>query len=184
LSRGVLPCIVSENQHWDVHIEIYELKVAKRGELLLVSPSKLRTFMNIVLEKQPKCIATLNVEVSAADVAAKREKIASSYAAQAKIPGFRPGKAPKQVIQKRFSKQISEELTDALFGEACDEALSKENLKVLDFGFPDHVNERPDGSIAFETKLTLLPEFTLPTYKGMEVIAVERLADALEAAAE
>lgn len=127
--------------------------------------------MNIVVEKQPKCIATLNVEVPAADVAAKREKIASSYASQAKIAGFRPGKAPKAVIQKRFGKQISEELTEALFGEACDQALEKENLKVLDFGFPDNLNERPDGSIAFETKLILAPEITLPEYKGIEVKA-------------
>lgn len=127
--------------------------------------------MNIVVEKQPKCIATLNVEVPAADVAAKREKIASSYASQAKIAGFRPGKAPKNVIEKRFGKQISEELTEALFGEACDQALEKENLKVLDFGFPDNLNERPDGSIVFETKLILAPEITLPEYKGIEVKA-------------
>ncbi len=127
--------------------------------------------MNIVVEKQPKCIATLNVEVPAADVAARREKIASTYASQAKIAGFRPGKAPKAVIQKRFGKQISEELTEALFGEACDQALEKENLKVLDFGFPDNLNERPDGSIAFETKLILAPEITLPEYKGIEVKA-------------
>jgi trigger factor len=127
--------------------------------------------MNIVVEKQPKCIATLNVEVPAADVAARREKIASTYASQAKIAGFRPGKAPKAVIQKRFGKQISEELTEALFGEACDQALEKENLKVLDFGFPDNLNERPDGSIAFETKLILAPEFTLPEYKGIAIKA-------------
>jgi trigger factor len=127
--------------------------------------------MNIVVEKQPKCIATLNVEVPAADVAARREKIASSYASQAKIAGFRPGKAPKNVIQKRFGKQISEELTEALFGEACDQALDQENLKVLDFGFPDNLNERPDGSIAFEAKLILAPEFTLPEYKGIAVKA-------------
>ena len=127
--------------------------------------------MNIVVEKQPKCVATLNVEVPAADVAAKRAEIASTYASQAKIAGFRPGKAPKNVIEKRFGKQISEELTEALFGEACDQALEKENLKVLDFGFPDNLNERPDGSIVFETKLILAPEITLPEYKGIEVKA-------------
>lgn len=127
--------------------------------------------MNIAVEKQPKCIAILNVEVPSADVAAKRESITSSYASQAKLPGFRPGKAPKNVIQKRFGKQISDELTEALFGEACDKALETENLKVLDFGFPDNLNERPDGSIAFETKLILAPEFTLPEYKGIEIKA-------------
>lgn len=127
--------------------------------------------MNIAVEKQPKCIAILNVEVPSADVSAKRQSITSSYASQAKLPGFRPGKAPKTVIEKRFAKQISEELTEALFGEACDKALATENLKVLDFGFPDNINERPDGSIAFETRLILAPEFTLPVYKGIEIKA-------------
>lgn len=127
--------------------------------------------MNIAVEKQPKCIAILNVEVPSADVTAKRQSITSSYASQAKLSGFRPGKAPKTVIEKRFAKQISEELTEALFGEACDKALETENLKVLDFGFPDNINERPDGSIAFETRLILAPEFTLPVYKGIEIKA-------------
>ncbi|MFD2257800.1 trigger factor [Luteolibacter algae] len=142
--------------------------------------------MNIVVDKQPKCIATLNVEVPSADVAAKREAITSSYASQAKISGFRPGKAPKNVIQKRFGKQISEELRDALFGEACDQALEQEKLKVLDFGFPDKLDEREDGSIAFETKLILAPEFELPEYKGIEVkapstdITDEELGEQLE----
>ncbi|MFN7342059.1 MAG: trigger factor, partial [bacterium] len=49
--------------------------------------------MNIAVEKQPKCIAILNVEIPSTDVAAKRESITSSYASQAKLPGFRPGKA-------------------------------------------------------------------------------------------
>ncbi len=127
--------------------------------------------MNIAVEKQPKCIAILNVEVPSADVAAKRQSITSTYASQAKLPGYRPGKAPKSVIEKRFGKQISEELTESLFGEACDKALDTENLKVLDFGFPDNINERPDGSIAFETRLILAPEFTLPNYKGIEIKA-------------
>ncbi|MBC7979892.1 MAG: trigger factor [Armatimonadetes bacterium] len=127
--------------------------------------------MKIVVDKQPKCIAILNVEVPSADVSARRESITSNYASQAKISGFRPGKVPKNVIQKRFGKQISEELTETLFEEACDAALEKENLKVLDFGFPQNLNERPDGSIAFETKLILAPEFTLPAYKGIDVKA-------------
>jgi len=146
--------------------------------------------MNIVVEKQPKCIAVLNVEVPSADVAAKRQSITSTYASKAKISGFRPGKTPKAVILKRFGKQISEELIEALFSEACDQALEKEKLKVLDFGFPENLNERPDGSIVFDTKLTLAPEFTLPEYKGIEVkapttkVTDEELAAQLESLRE
>ncbi len=127
--------------------------------------------MNIAVDKQPKCIAILNVEVPSADVASKRLSITSNYASQAKVPGFRPGKAPQNVILKRFAKQISEELIESIFSDACDKALESENLKVLDFGFPDNLNERPDGSISFVTKLILAPDFTLPEYKGIEVKA-------------
>ena len=125
--------------------------------------------MNIVVEKQPKCLATLSVEVPSSLVSSQRDSITSTYSSQARIPGFRPGKAPKNVILKRFEKQISEELQDSLFGQACDLALEKENLKVLDFGFPENINQRPDGSIAFDTKLTLAPEITLPDYKGIPI---------------
>ncbi|WP_411827409.1 trigger factor [Luteolibacter sp. AS25] len=125
--------------------------------------------MNIVVEKQPKCIATLNVEVPAADVAAKRASITSTYTSQAKIPGFRPGKAPKSVINKRFGKEISAELNEAIFRTACDEALEKEDLKVLDFGFPENLEEKEDGTITFSTNLILAPEFELPEYKGIEI---------------
>lgn len=125
--------------------------------------------MNIVVEKQPKCTATLHVEIPSGDVSQKRDAILANYASQAKIPGFRPGKAPKAVIEKRYGKQITEELNDALFEAACDQALEKEALKVLDFGFPTEINERPDGSIAFQTRMILAPEFTLPEYKGIAV---------------
>lgn len=125
--------------------------------------------MNIVVDKQPKCLATLSVEVPSSDVAAKRKEITTTYIAQAKIPGFRPGKTPKNLIEKRFGKQITEELNEALFSEACDQALEKENLSVLDFGFPEKLEEREDGSITFETTLILAPEFELPEYKGIEV---------------
>lgn len=125
--------------------------------------------MNIVVDKQPKCLATLSVEVPSSDVAAKRKEITTTYIAQAKIPGFRPGKTPKNLIEKRFGKQITEELNEALFSEACDQALEKENLSVLDFGFPEKLEQREDGSITFETTLILAPEFELPEYKGIEI---------------
>lgn len=125
--------------------------------------------MNIVVEKQPKCIATLNVEVPAVDVAEKRTAITKQYASQAKLPGFRPGKAPKNVITKRYGKEISAELNESLFRTACDEALEKEDLKVLDFGFPNNLEEKEDGSITFSSTLILAPEFELPEYKGIEI---------------
>lgn len=125
--------------------------------------------MNIVVEKQPKCVATLRVEIPADKVSGQREKIVKGYASQARVPGFRPGKAPRAVVEKRFQKEITEELNGVLINEAYDEALKQESLNVLDFGVPEDVTTQPDGSVTFVSKLTLAPEVTLPEYKGVAV---------------
>jgi trigger factor len=125
--------------------------------------------MNIVVEKQPKCVATLRVEIPAEKVQGEREQLVRSYAGKARVPGFRPGKAPLAVIEKRFAKDITEELHGRLVNEAFDAALKQENLKVLDFGNPENITDQADGGISFATKLTLAPEFQLPEYKGVTV---------------
>jgi len=125
--------------------------------------------MNIVVEKQPKCVATLRVEIPAEKVTSERNQILRTYITKARIPGFRPGKAPLAVIEKRYGKDISEELQSKLINEAYDEALKQESLKVLDFGVPEAISHQPDGSFSFEATLMLAPEVTLPDYKNITV---------------
>jgi trigger factor len=125
--------------------------------------------MNIVVEKQPKCVATLRVEIPAEKVSGERDQIINGYASKARVPGFRPGKAPRAVVEKRFQKEISEQLNEALITEAYDEALKQESLHVLDFGVPEDVTTHENGTITFVSKLTLAPEVTLPDYKGVTV---------------
>jgi trigger factor len=127
--------------------------------------------MNIILEKQPNCLATLRVEVPSDTVNTERAKIVSGYASQAKIAGFRPGKAPKSVIEKKFQSAIGEELEERLVRQAYDEALRKEALKVLNFGLPQNLIHNPDGTLTFHAQLTLAPEVQLPDYKGITVKA-------------
>lgn len=125
--------------------------------------------MNIVVEKQPKCVATLRVEIPASRVIGERDQIVKGYASKARVPGFRPGKAPRAVVEKRFQKEISDELNGNLINAAYDEALKQENLNVLDFGVPEDVTTHENGTITFVSKLTLAPEVKLPDYKGVSV---------------
>jgi len=127
--------------------------------------------MNITVEKQPNCLATLRVEVPSDTVNTERARIVSGYTAQARIPGFRPGKAPKNVIEKKFQTAIVEELDDVLVRRAYDEALHQEALKVLNFGNPQNLLHNPDGTLTFHALLTLAPEVQLPDYKGITVKA-------------
>ncbi len=125
--------------------------------------------MNIVVEKQPKCVATLRVEIPVDRINGQRDQIVKGYTSKARVPGFRHGKAPRAVVEKRFQKEIDEELNGVLINEAYDEALKQESLNVLDFGVPEDMTTLANGNITFVSKLTLAPEVTLPEYKGVSV---------------
>lgn len=125
--------------------------------------------MKILVEKQPNCTATLRVEIPADKVQNERQKVAQSLASKAKVPGFRPGKAPRAVIEKRFNKEIEAESQETLINSALDEAIKQEDLKVLDFGRVEDLSNAADGSLSFSTKLMLAPEVKLPDYKGIKV---------------
>ena len=73
--------------------------------------------MNITLEHLPQCQATLHIEVPPDAVGSERKAITSAFLRQAKIPGYRPGKAPVSLIEKRFAKDIREELESRLATE-------------------------------------------------------------------
>ncbi len=142
--------------------------------------------MNIVVEKQPKCIAILRAEIPAETVDERREKIVSRYASKARLPGFRPGKAPKSVVAKRFDNEVREELTRELFSDACRKAMKQESLKVLDFGSPEDMRFAETGGCTFESRMMLAPDFELPEYKGVAITVPKQpdvedeLAKALE----
>ena len=125
--------------------------------------------MNITVEKKPECMATVNVEVPADTVASKRQEIVSNYAKQAKISGFRPGKVPVKVVEKRFAKQIQEELFSALINTGCEEAIKQEDLKVISVNVSDEPKLSESNELAFTADLILAPEFEVPNYEGLEI---------------
>jgi trigger factor len=125
--------------------------------------------MNVVVENLPNCITTLRVEVEPEKVTKVLEAVTGDYAKYAKIPGYRAGKAPKAVIEKKFKKEIREELEKKLLSEACREAISDKKLRVLSLTQIDEVELADDKSMKFTATLVTHPEFQLPVYKGIVV---------------
>ncbi|MBK1830836.1 trigger factor [Verrucomicrobiaceae bacterium R5-34] len=126
--------------------------------------------MNITVDKQPECTATLRAEIPADKVSTERKDIVKAFGAQAKIPGFRPGKTPVSVIEKRFANDIKAELEHRLISAACGEAMKQdEELKVLDFKKPETADFADDGSFNLTMPMILAPTFELPEYKELEV---------------
>jgi len=127
--------------------------------------------MNITVEKKPECMATVKVEVPADKVASERQTIVSGYTKQAKIPGFRPGKAPVKVIEKRYQKEIKEELFSRLVNVGCEDAIKQEDLKVISVNVTGEPSLSDDGKLSFAADIILAPEFEVPEYLGLEIEA-------------
>ena len=125
--------------------------------------------MEITIDKISDCQVSLSATVPASDVATIKDGILSTYAKSARLPGFRPGKAPKSMIAKRYATEIGEELDYRMKSDIQDKCLDENpDLKVLDFGTPEGVVAE-DGSYTLKATLTVVPDFELPEYMGIEV---------------
>jgi len=125
--------------------------------------------MEISIEKISDCQVAMSATVPASDVASVKDGILASYAKSARLPGFRPGKAPKGMIAKRFASEIAEEVDYRMKSDIQEKCLDENpDLKVLDFGTPEG-GVAEDGSYTLKATLTVVPEFELPEYMGIEV---------------
>ena len=125
--------------------------------------------MNVEVENLPNCIASLHIELPPDLVTKEWNEVAKEFRQIARIPGFRPGKAPQNVVEAKFRKQIQEELTKKLVAETTREAIREKGLKVLSISEVDDVEFTPEKSMRFTATLITSPEFELPDYKGIPV---------------
>ena len=105
--------------------------------------------MKVEVEKQPGSVSQLQIELPADEVAKEWDAIASSFARFAKIPGYRPGKAPRAVIDKRFRKEIQDEVTKKLVSKSYHEAIEQEQLRVASLTNIEDVEFGEDKSMRF-----------------------------------
>ncbi len=123
--------------------------------------------MHIETEKLPNCITTLRVELPPDRVSQERQQIVGEYQTAARLPGYRPGKAPRHLVETRFKKEIAEELRRKLVSAGTREAIAEAKLQVLSIGDVQQVDLAPDSTLRFTAQLITAPEFELPPYQGL-----------------
>jgi trigger factor len=126
--------------------------------------------MKVDVDQQPGSVSKLHIQLPPDEVSKEWDAIANSFARFAKIPGYRPGKAPRSVIEKRFRKEIQEEVTKKLVSKSYHEAIEKQKLRVAALANIDDVQFGDDKSMRFRATIVTVPEFKLPDYK---IISVE-----------
>ena len=125
--------------------------------------------MKVEVEKQPESVSTLRIELPSEEVSREWDAITNSFARFAKIPGYRPGKAPRAVVEKRFRKEIQDEVTNKLVSKSYREAVEQEQLRVVSLTNLEDVQFGDDKSLRFRATVVTAPEFDLPEYKNIPV---------------
>src|SRR6266498_4526680 len=125
--------------------------------------------MKIEVEAQPGSVSTLRIELPPEEVSKEWDAIANSFARFAKIPGYRPGKAPRSVIEKRFRKEIQDELTKKLVSKSNYDAIEQKQLRVVSLTNLEDVQFGEDKSMRFRATVVTAPEFELPDHKNIPV---------------
>ena len=109
----------------------------------------------------------MRVEVDAKAVDEVFDSVTKEYQKQAALPGFRPGKAPRDMVLKKYTAEINDEAKRKLIGENYRKALEEKKLNVI--GYPD-IEEIAFGrgqNLQFAATIETAPEFEMPEYKGL-----------------
>jgi trigger factor len=123
--------------------------------------------VNVQLNPVSESRKNLVVTMDQAEVDTEHQAVLGEYVRQARLPGFRPGKAPAAMVSKKFAKEISEEFKQKVVTKAYRTAMEKEKLDVLNVVSVEEGTIEPGTSAAITVTVDIRPEFTLPDYVGL-----------------
>ena len=115
------------------------------------------------------CKREIELEIPAANVQKATEKVARDIARLARIPGFRPGKAPVTLVRRHFADDIQGEVVQSLVPEYLGKALDEKKLVPITRPEIDHVHFKEGEPLKFRAIFEVLPEFELGEYKNLPV---------------
>ena len=123
---------------------------------------------------EASCRRELELEIPAEEVQKATERVAREFARIARVPGFRPGKAPVSLIRRRFAEDIKGEVLQSLVPERVEKAVAEQKLTPVSQPQVDKVDYSEGGPLKFRAVFEVLPEFELGNYRGLD-IEVEEL---------
>ena len=119
-------------------------------------------------EKVEKSQVALTVEVSAAEFEAAIEKAYQKMRKKINVQGFRPGKAPRKIIEGMYGAEVFfEEAINIAFPEAYEAAVKEKELQVVGYPTVEMVGECTKEGFTFKATAPVYPEVTLGQYKGL-----------------
>jgi len=126
--------------------------------------------MKVTVEDVSTVKKKLHIQVTPDAIAIERKRALADVAKKAKIPGFRPGKAPKNVVERHYATEIQSEVMNKLISDSYLQALKENDLSPIDM--PNITNISPletDAPLNFTAVVEVRPRIDLGAYEGIEV---------------
>ncbi|UCG55883.1 MAG: trigger factor [Phycisphaerales bacterium] len=125
----------------------------------------------VTIEEAGPCKKKVIVEIPEEAIKIATDEQYETLRKEALVPGFRKGRAPRRLLEKRFGKETSEQIKLKLLADASDSAVKDEELDIL--GEPDvdfeNIELPEDGPLRFDFEVEVRPEFELPPLEGIPV---------------
>ena len=112
---------------------------------------------------------TISITASSEEVSEQEAKLINDFQRHAKIPGFRPGKAPKNMIRQRFAKDIQQELKQRVVSLAHQEGVAGAEFEVFNIVELDEGEVKGGQGATITFTVDVIPEFEVPAYEGLKV---------------
>jgi len=124
--------------------------------------------MKTEVKKLDSTKCEISVEVNGEQVKNKFEEVFALIAKEAKVPGFRPGKAPRDVLEKHYASSVHEQVLKELVPDVYNQAIAAEKLDVIEL--PQITDVKLDrGSLSFKGVVEVTPEIAVKNYKNQTI---------------
>ena len=124
--------------------------------------------VKVTVETKENCVRVLDVEVPAEEINKQIEELFEETGRTATVPGFRPGRVPRRVLEKRFGKHIRQTSIDSAVAESYEEALKSEELTAIDEPDIQDVTSEENEPLKYRAQIEVSPRVVeLAEYKEL-----------------
>lgn len=125
----------------------------------------------VTIEQAGPCRKKVAIEIPQETIKQQADEQYKELAKEAIVPGFRRGRAPRRLLEKRFGKETSEQIKLKLLSEASEAAIKDNGLEVLGDADIDHdkIELPAEGPLKFDFEVEVRPEFELPPLEGIGI---------------
>ncbi len=123
--------------------------------------------MNIELKDLSETRKALTVTLDKSEVDSEYQSVLGEFSKHARLPGFRPGKAPATLVVKHYGKDLKEEFKNKVMAKAYRSGLDQSKLDILNLVDVEQSEIEPGLSAAITFQVDIRPSFILPDYVGL-----------------